>query len=343
MSKQNSVTGDFVQRRMAFILTADHSLMSLASAVEPLRAANRQIGHPFYHITYILADGARSKSSAGARFEGPDLTSAGYDFDVAFVVAGGEPMIYQNQALSQYLRQLSVRRVTLGGISGGGVLLARFGLMSGRRFTVHWRHVEELRKFDDTLLLEQDLFVIDRDRFSCAGGAAAIDMMYAILARDHGVDFARAVLDWFVYTDVRPAAHDQRSEIAAKYGIRDPVVLAATRLMKDHVADPLSLSQLSRLLGQNPRHMQRLFKSETGASVMEFYRSVRLEIAHELAAETVLPIYEIGIACGFDNAAHFSQAFNKRYGMAPSDLRQKTLMPSTAQPVASSATKPRVI
>lgn len=308
-------------QRMAFILTADHSLMSLASAIEPLRAANRQIGYPAYDITYILADGTGSRSSAGATFEGPELAVAGYDFDLVFIVAGGEPMTYRNHALLQYLRQLVVRGVQLGGISGGGVILARFGLMAGRRFTVHWRHVDDLRRFDDTLLLEQSLFVIDRDRFTCAGGAAALDMMYAILARDHGVDFARAVLDWFVYTDVRPASHDQRSEVADRYGIRHPVVLAATRLMKDHIADPLSLAQLSGLLGQSPRHLQRLFKGDTGLSVMEMYRMIRLDLAHELALGSVMAIYEIGVACGFDNAAHFSQTFHKRYGRTPSDLR----------------------
>ncbi|WP_368670984.1 DJ-1/PfpI family protein, partial [Klebsiella pneumoniae] len=79
------------------------------------------------------------------------------------------------------LRQLDHRGVTLGGVSGGPLLLAHAGLMAGRRMTVHWEHAAALAELSPALLVERSLYVIDRNRVTCAGGIAPMDMMHALI------------------------------------------------------------------------------------------------------------------------------------------------------------------
>jgi transcriptional regulator GlxA family with amidase domain len=81
--------------------------------------------------------------------------------------------------------------VVLGGVSGGPIILARAGLMGDRRMTVHWEYAAALAEVAPDLRLERTLYVIDRDRMTCAGGTAPMDMMHALIATHHGRAFAR--------------------------------------------------------------------------------------------------------------------------------------------------------
>lgn len=309
--------------RIGFILTAGYSLMAAASAVEPLRAANHLSERKLYDIRFISTPGGWMPSSAEGGFHTTSVVEAGFDVDLVFVVSGGNPMTYNDPALRRYLRGLSRHRVKLGGISGGAAILARHGLLENRRFTVHWQHIEALRDLSADLLVERRLFVIDRDRYTCAGGVAALDMMYALIEADHGSEFARSVSDWFIHTHVRMADAPQRSDPAEQYNIQHPALASAINLMVSHLADPLTPDQISNLAGLGSRQLQRLFNEQIGEPMMQFYRRVRLAKANELLQQSASPIIDIAIATGFSNQPYFSRAFQSQYGLTPRERRKQ--------------------
>lgn len=310
--------------RFGFILVDGYALMSTSAAVEPLRAANQLAGRTLYDVRFLSVAGGPARSSAGAWFETQPLVTAGEDFDVVFVVAGGNPFAIRDAALVGHLRRLDRLGVRLGGISGGAAVLARAGLMSNRRFTVHWEHMEALRETDAHLLLERSLFVIDRDRLTCAGGAAPLDMMHAIMTAAHGMELARGVSDWFIHTRIRPSEDPQRAGVVEKYNVHHPSLLAAIELMDSHIADPLGLDQLAALSGLGMRQFQRLFRRELGVTAMAFYRDLRLAKADELLRQSALSVLDVGLAAGFSNAAHFSRCFRERYGVSPGQRRRES-------------------
>ncbi|MBM7045513.1 GlxA family transcriptional regulator [Rhizobium lusitanum] len=303
--------------RLAFILTTGYSLMATASAVEPLRAANHLAGKKLYEISFVSAEGGLAKSTAGGGFETLTMAGAGSDFDLVFVVAGGNPMSYEDPDLGRYLRKLNANKVKLGGISGGAAILARFGLLENRRFAVHWQHIEALEELSSALLIERRLFVIDRDRYTCAGGVAALDMMLAIVASEHGTVFARSVSDWFIHTQMRLADEPQRATLAQQLNITHPALIAATNLMASHIADPLNEQQIADLSGLSSRQLQRLFTEQIGEPIMQFYRKMRLEKANELLQQSTLPITEVAIAAGFSSLSHFSRTFREQFNSTP--------------------------
>ena len=309
--------------KIGFVLVDGFSLMSLSSAVEPLRAANTLSGEALYSYSYIPISGARATASSGAIFEGFSIEDAGYDFDVVFVAAAGNPAAFENLELFKFLKILNSKRVALGGISGGPVLLAKAGVMDGRRFTVHWDHREALAEISSELLLERNIYVIDRDRYTCAGGIAPLDMMSALIARDHGSELAKDVNDWFIHTSVRDSAHPQRASLVEKYNVHHPAVLSALELMQNHISDPLTSLQLAELSNIGERQLVRLFKSNLGKGPNRFYRDLRLEHARILVQQSALSVIEISIACGFDGASYFAQVFKEAFGMTPTEMRRK--------------------
>ncbi|TCN20344.1 transcriptional regulator GlxA family with amidase domain [Sinorhizobium americanum] len=303
--------------RVAFILTTGYSLMATASAIEPLRAANHLAGKKLYEISFVSTHGGLARSTAGGGFDTLPIAEAGLDFDLVFVVAGGNPMSYEDPDLSRYLRKLNGRKVKLGGISGGPAILARHGLMENRRFAVHWQHIEALEELSSDLLIERRLFVIDRDRYTCAGGVAALDMMLAIIASEHGTVFAQAVSDWFIHTQIRLANEPQRATLAQQLNITHTALIAATSLMASHIADPLNEQQIADLSGLSSRQLQRLFNEQLGEPIMQFYRRMRLEKANDLLQQSTLPITEVAIAAGFSSLSHFSRAFREQFDVTP--------------------------
>jgi len=298
-------------------------MMSLAAAVEPLRAANVLSGEALYEFTYIPISNTRAVASNGAIFEGRPIEETGYDFDLVFVAAAGNPAAYENLALFKYLKILNSKRVALGGISGGPVLLAKAGVMENRRFTVHWDHRDALREISSDLLIERNIYVIDRDRYTCAGGIAPMDMMSALIASDHGSDLAKAVNDWYIYTSVRDSSQPQRASLVEKYNVHHPAILSALELMQNHIADPLSTTQLADLSNIGERQLVRLFQAQLGKGPNRFYRDLRMEHARVLVQQSALSIVEIAVACGFEGASYFSQIFKENFGVTPTEMRRE--------------------
>ena len=304
-------------RRIGFVLTPGFALMSTAAAMEPLRAANLFAPAPLYDIVALSVAGGPVRASLPAQIDTVPLGAG--PFDVVFVVAGGDPLARPDRRLDDWLRGPAGQGVALGGISGGGAVLARAGLMARRRFTVHWHHLDAVRALPGPFAVERRLYVIDRDRYTCAGGTAPLDMMQAIIAADHGAALARRVADWFIQTEIRAA--DAPQQARADPGPLSAPVRDALDLMDSHLADPLDLSQLAALAGLSPRQLQRRFRAETGASVMGRYRALRLDRARDLLAGTRLRVGEIAAMTGFASPAHLSAAFAARFGQAPRAAR----------------------
>jgi transcriptional regulator GlxA family with amidase domain len=310
--------------KVGFVLVEDYALMSTAAGVEPLRAANLLSGRIVYEMTFLGLAGRSARASIGASFGTLPLAQAGTDFDMVFVVAGGNPFEIADAGLNAWLRRLDRAGVRLGGISGGAAILCAAGLLQQRRFTIHWHHYDALLERFPEALMERRLFVIDRDRYTCAGGVAPLDMMYALMAADHGVPFARQVSDWFLHTQIRPSQNPQRAGATEKHAIHHPALTAAVELMETHIADPLDAEQLAALSAVSSRQLHRLFRQHIGRSLGAFYAALRIGKAKELLGQTSLPIVEVGLATGYSNRSHFTRVFRSIVGLTPAGFRRSS-------------------
>ncbi len=306
-------------QRIGFLLLPNFAIMSFAAATEPLRAANLLAGTELYRIALLSADGGPVTASSGLAV--PCAPLRGAESHTLFVCAGGGPRDWRLPELLPVLRQFARTGTRMGGISGGPFLLAAAGLLAGRDFTIHWEHAAALVEAFPDLAPRPARFVIDRDRITCGGGIAPLDMMHALIAERMGPDFARRVSDWYLHTAISEPGDPQRASVAERHGTHHPALIAALEKMEAAIETPLSRSVIARAAGVGVRHLDRLFASELGTSWSATYRALRLGQAARLLRQSPLSLSQIAYATGFSSPGHFSRAFRQVYGTTPKAWR----------------------
>ncbi len=308
---------------VGLLLIDGFPLLSYASVVEPLRAANTLADKKLYEVCNISVEDNVVQTSGGAILQTKSISDIENDFDLLLVLAGGNPFDYKNARAFHWLRRLSRFGTKLGGISGGPVILVNAKLMRNRRMTAHWEHLPALTEMSSTLLVEKSLYVIDRDRVTCAGGIAAIDLMHALIIEHHGLQFAQKVNEWLLHTGARPSDAPQKLGKIEQYGTTNLKVIQAIEIMENNIDSPIKLHQLAKILHLSPRQLNRVFQNNLTISTMTFYRQLRLNKAVNLLKSSPLSITEIALATGFINSGHFSYAFSQQYNISPSSLRAR--------------------
>lgn len=306
---------------VGFLLIPDFALLPYASSIEPLRAANRLSGRGLYRWSHISIDGAPAPASNGVAIAADAVVGAELRLDYLFVCAGGNPALFQHQPTFSWLRQLARRGVRIGGVSGGPYLLARANVLNGHRFTIHWEHAAAFLEEYPDLDLRRSLYEIDRDRLTCSGGTAPLDMMHAVIAREHGSSLALAVSEWFLQTQVREGTGPQRMPLRERLGIAHAPLLQVIGRMEQTLENPEPREALARLAKVSLRQLERLFRQHLGRSLGEHYLVLRLDQARDLLRQTSLSVLEIALACGFASASHFSRSYGRRFGHPPRSER----------------------
>jgi len=296
--------------------------MSYASAIEPLRAANVLSGRNLYRWRHIAIQGSEIVASNGVRIQADASIASVGRMDAIVICAGGNPQAFNHPPTLAFLRKVARHGIRLGGVSAGPYLLARAGLLDGYRCTVHWEHIPAFTETFPFLHLSHSLFEIDRDRFTCAGGTAALDMMHALIRIDHGPLVATAVSDWFLQTEVRRGEAAQRLSPTERFGVHHPKLIATLLRMEQHIETPLAPEKLAKLAGISLRQLERLFAQHLRTTIHRRYTRVRLERARVLLRQTTIPVAEIAFATGFATSMHFSRIYMRNFGLTPSQERK---------------------
>lgn len=316
-----SIHANHAPTHVGFLLIPDFALLPYASSIEPLRAANILSGRELYRWSHISIDGMPARASNGVAIAADAAVGTELRFDCLFVSAGGNPALFQHQPTFSWLRQQARRGVRIGGVSGGPYLLARANVLNGYRFTIHWEHAAAFLEEYPDLDLRRSLYEIDRDRLTCSGGTAPLDMMHAVIAREQGSDLALAVSEWFLQTQVREGTDPQRMKLRARLGIAHEPLLRVIGRMEQTLENPEPREALARLANISLRQLERLFRQHLRRSLGEHYMALRLDRARDLLRQTSLSVLEIALACGFASASHFSRSYSTRFGHPPRSER----------------------
>jgi len=304
--------------RIGLLLIDGYALMSYASVIEPFRAANNLAGKKLYEWRHLSAAGPQVFASNGLTSLADHVIPEVSPLDRIFVFAAGDPAAYKDERCFGWLRQQARQGVPIAGVSGGPYLLARAGLMHGYRMTIHWEHASAFREEYPDLALDPGLFVIDRDRMTCAGGTAGLDLALRLIEQDHGAVLARQVAEWFIQTEQRSSGSAQRPGLGEIYQTRNARLLTMLSAMQGAIEVPLKRRELATIAGVTVRQMERLCARHLQASIGEIYLRMRLDHAVHLLRSTSLSITAISISCGFTTASHFSRLFKRQFKVSPS-------------------------
>ena len=306
---------------LGFLLLPKFSMMAFVSAVEPLRVANRLAGAALYHWEIVSLDGASIAASNGMSLVADrnlgQLGRSPSRYRTVVVGAGFEPEQGYDRRIRDWLRRLDRNGVELGAMDTGSFVLARAGLLDGYRATTHWEVLDSFREQFPKVEAEGGLFAIDRNRLTCAGGTAALDMMLHVISRRHGHRLATAVSEQFIHARIRDPQDRQRMEPAARQGVSHAGLGRAIALMEKNLEEPLDAGRMARAAGLSQRQLERLFRLHLNTTPQRYYLDLRLQRARALLQYSEMPVVEVAVACGFGSAAHFSRSYRSWAGRPP--------------------------
>lgn len=303
-------------------------MIAFATALEPLRLANRMLGYDAY--TWRLASAGGNPVTASNQVqcavdssledERKYMTGAERP-SMLFVCSGINVEKFVNKSVFAWLREEYNRGVAVGGLCTGAHILAAAGLLSGRRCAIHWENLPGFAEAFPRAEVFADLFEVDSNVYTCAGGTAALDMMLNLIGEDHDDNLVNSICEQVLTDRVRNPSDRQRLPLRARLGVQNSKVLTIIELMEANLAEPLSLLEIADHVGLSRRQIERLFRQEMGRSPARYYLEIRLDRARHLLIQSSMPVVEVAVACGFVSASHFSKCYRELYSRSPQQER----------------------
>jgi AraC family transcriptional regulator, glycine betaine-responsive activator len=307
--------------KFAFLTLPRYSMIALSTAVEPLRMANILTGQSVYEWSIVSLDGQPTAASNGLHLSPTIALEQAGAFDILFVCGGVNVQQAVSPQVLAALRRLAERRVPLGALCTGGYALAKAGLLDKYRATIHWENLSALREEFPRINLSDQLFTIDRDRFTCSGGVAPLDLMLHLVESQLGARVSQLISEQFIVDRVRNDRDRQYVPLRAQIGVSHDSLIKVAQLMEENIEKPLSLDEIASATGLSRRQIERLFKRHLNCVPKRYYLQMRLRRARELLLQTSMPIIDITTACGFQSPPHFSRCYRAQFGCPPSAER----------------------
>jgi transcriptional regulator GlxA family with amidase domain len=304
-------------QKIGLILIPRFSLISFTSMVEAMRLANRMSGGELYRWRFLSADGRPVQSSSGLTVQADGDICSANDIDCAVVCGGIDIQRFDDRQIISWLRRMARRGIDIGAMCTGSHILARAGLLDGYRCTIHWENLAGFLEDFPDVEVTAELFEIDRNRFTCSGGTAAIDLMLNVITRQHGHDLAAAVADQLMHERIRDEHDHQRMSLPARLGVRHPKLLSVIELMERNLEEPMTRAGLATSAGLSTRQLERLFRKYLNRSPARYYLELRLHKARLLLVQTNMSVIDVALACGFVSASHFSKCYRDFFGRTP--------------------------
>ena len=304
-------------RSFVFMLAPQFTMMSFAAAIEPLRIANRISRRDLYSWKVVseTAEPVRCSNGCTIAVEA-GLEDLGRDQSIVICSGLDLPGAASRPVLT-WLRKQGRRGVGIGAVCTGAYVLAKGGLLDGKRCTIHWENqaafAEEFPETD----LSNLLYCIDDGIFTCAGGTAAADMMLQLITQDHGPELGTLIADTLIHAPIRSDHDEQRLSVPARIGVRHPKLVTIIQTMERNTEEPISPSILAKSVNMSTRQLERLFRRYLSRSPKRYYMELRLEKARNLLIQTDMSVINVALACGFTSPSHFSKCYRSHFDRTP--------------------------
>ncbi|CAN0625574.1 AraC family transcriptional regulator, glycine betaine-responsive activator [Burkholderia multivorans] len=306
----------------SFLLMPHFNMIAFTNAIEVLRVANQLSKNNHYTWQLVSVNGGKVEASNGIEL-GTIPASEVERTDIIFACGGNDVQDTTTSEHLALLRRLDRSGVMLGGICTGAYVLAKAGLLAGYECSIHWERLFAHQETFREAKFSKRLFVVDRNRVTCAGGVAPLHMMLELIAPHVGARLIADITDYFIVEQLRTSSSLQAMPLVARLGSANRIVFDVLEIMESNIDEPLSGDELARRTRISNRQMQRLFRETVGTPMARHYVKLRLKRARELLQQTNMTIQDVMTACGFQSTSHFSKAYHQEYGYPPSAERKK--------------------
>jgi transcriptional regulator GlxA family with amidase domain len=211
----------------------------------------------------------------------------------------------------------------MASICTGAFILARAGILDGRRATTHWRQTGLLSRAYPQISVEPDsIFVRDGDIYTSAGVSAGIDLALALVEDDYGADLVRDVARSLVVYLKRAGG---QSQFSALVEVPPPQRSQLRALTESIAADPAANHTVKTLAAQaalSTRQLTRLFQSELGTTPARYVEMIRIDAARS-ALDAGRSVTDAARVAGFGSAETLRRVFVSQLGISPKAYRDR--------------------
>jgi transcriptional regulator GlxA family with amidase domain len=296
-------------------------LLDVTGPAAVFGAANESCKAPFYDLRIVSPDGGAVRSNSGVVLMSEKIGGRPDTLLVAGGSAGLEAVVAREN-VRRWLRQATPKASRFGSVCTGAFVLAAAGLLDGKRVATHWASCERLARTYPAIEVDPDsLYVVDGKSWTSAGVTTGIDMALALVEADLGAATANLIARHFVLYARRPGYQSQFSPLLQAQSVAEAPFASLIDWMQGHLDGPLDVPTLARRAGLSERSFYRKFTEATGKTPAQFVELMRIEAARTLLARD-LPLKAIAGKVGLGSSARLGQAFERRFGMAPSLFRE---------------------
>ncbi|APX11925.1 GlxA family transcriptional regulator [Tateyamaria omphalii] len=308
--------------KIAILVLQNTNMLSLAAAVDPLRAANRQAAQDLYGWEFLTPTDSPVRLTSGLIIPANPIHRRAA-CDALILVAGFDPAHQASPNLLASIRRLTTKTVTLLAIDGGAWLAAKAGLLDGHNATTHWEDLEIFAETFPAVTVKNARYVVSGARWTSGGAAPALDMMLHLIAQQQGPQLAAKVAAGFIHT-AHPAPSDPQIRHLPSTG-HNRITARAHEVMEAHLDTPLRIPDIAARLALSPRRLQQHFQTQFGHSPKAHYAALRLSEAHRLITTTTQNLHDIALTTGFSSQSGLSRAHMAQYGQSPRAARAQAL------------------
>ncbi len=309
--------------RVTLLVLPESSMMSLASALDPMRAANRIANRELFAWRIATLNGKPARLTCDLIIEPDTAFDESLRGDILIVIASFNQQHHAGPAHLRLLKRVARNFSLVGGIEAGSWILARSGLLEGKSATTHWEDLEEFTTSYPQIDTRPDRFVVDGRVFTTGGASPTFDFMLYLIRRRYGYPLAIEVSSVFIYDGVHSATDTQPLASLGMLENSEPRVAAAIHVMEQHIDDTLSIAQVAAQVDLSVRMLEYLFRQILDLSPAAYYRRLRLQTARRMVVDTRLRLQEIAIRTGFNSLSSFSRLFRNHYRQTPGECRRQ--------------------
>ena len=330
-------------RRIVVLAIEPVRALDLFAMFEVFSEANRVHGRCAYEVQVVSAGNGRSMMSNIGLTLQADATYQEYIGSADTVLLAGwegetEPQL--DPAFLSFLKGLTARSRRVASVCTGTFVLARAGLLNGRRVTTHWKWSQELSNRYPAVKVQRDtIFVRDGSCYTSAGAAAGIDLGLALIEEDLGHSVAARVAQMLLVFLRRSGGQPQLSATLAAQSSQNKPLADLLAWLPDNLREDLSVRGLADRAAMSPRNFARLFRKEINTTPARHIENVRLEAAQHLLQSTALNVEGVADAVGLSNCETLRRLFTRRIRQTPGQYRASSMQTSSDPAIESVITR----
>ena len=302
-------------KEISILLFEKFSNHCLANILEPFRAANTLSNDTLYRWRFFTLDGASVSSSSGLPIMPDGAFDPSHRIDDLFIVSSYDHLSLSTSKCRNALRAARPNVKRIVGLDTGAWLMAAAGLLDGQKATIHWDILDSFSEQFLSIDTTKQRFVDGKNAITCAGALAAFDLALRLIGEEHGEGLRLDVGALLMQTSQSVQGNNQQAAPQS-------AVFRAMQLMQENLEAPLSNREIAQRTGLGVKTLERRFLNEIGDPPGRIYKKTRLQAARNLVENTRLPISEISIRVGYENAAALSRAFKQMFNVTPQHLRK---------------------